>query len=357
MPKANRGEWSEIYAFFRLLADQCLFGGDAKLRRDSAVCLKVIKVVKGLLEGTYCENGALVCVSYEKQCKIVKRSELDVRANRLLSAIRSAPPKNGSFQEAETEAFLASIGCRQIKMPATCKRDMDVVVEDVHTGMKPKLGFSVKSFLGSPPTLLNASQTTLFQYEVRGLSEADIAAINAIGGAKKRIKRAENVLSLSESLTFTQVKSPVFRRNLLLLDDAMPKIMAALLESAWFHEKKSLSEACAWVEKRDPCKYGDNKAFYGIKVRRLLRAIALGMVPGTPWEDRDDATGGYIVVCPDGKLVAFYVYNRMMFDDYLFNTTVFEIPSLERNKAMTLYHGEENGRTYIDLCLDIRFNG
>lgn len=42
-----------------------------------------------------------------------------------------------------------------------------------------------------------------------------------------------------------------------------------------------------------------------------LRNVALGMGSATPWADKDDATGGYIVVRPDGGLVASYIYNRV----------------------------------------------
>lgn len=354
MAGANRGEWSEIYAFFRLLADQYLFGCDASLKRDETVRIKVVAATKGLLKGAYKNDGTSVCIAYDGQSRIESRAEMDARATRLLSAIKAAKNTKGSFHEATTETFLASIGCRKIKSPSKLKRDMDVTVVDPSSGAIPTLGFSVKSLLGAPPTLLNASKATLFQYEVAGLSEKDIGEINAIDGRRdKRSKRAQAILERNATLTFTHPKSPTFHQNLITLDDAMPTIVAELLEAAWFHEKRSLREACTWVEGRDPRGYGDNRALYGIKLRRLLRAVALGMVPNTPWHDRDDATGGYIVVRPDGDLVAFYVYNRAMFDDYLFNSTNIETPSLDRHEAMRLY--QENGRTYIDLCLDIRF--
>ncbi len=353
MLSGNRGEWSEIYAFFRLLADRYLYGSDASLAPNPKVCLRIIDVAKGLLRGQYNADDLTVCVAYGEQSRTENLTEMKKRAERLLSAIKSAVQATGSFDEPETEAFLASIGCRQIKSPSSSKRDMDVTVVDPFTGMTPTLGFSVKSLIGAPPTLLNASKETLFQYEIKGLSKTDINAFNRINGTLKRRLRAKMLLERATSITFSSVKSDTFLKNLLLLDDALPIIVASLLEAAWLHEKRTMREACEWVTERNPREYRDANMLYGVKIRRLLRAVALGMVPGTLWKDRDDATGGYVVVRPDGSLVAFYVYNRAMFDEYLFRSTKIETPSLTRYNAMKLY--QEEGRTYIDFCLDIRF--
>lgn len=353
MKTANRGEWSEIYAFFRLLADQQLYAGNRALERDLASSVSVINVAKGLLKGTYENEKQLICIAYDGKSRTESRTAMDTRAKRLLSVIKSASHGTGSFSDAETSAFLASIGCATIKASSKNKKDMEVTVKDTHTGTTPTLGFSVKSYLGSAPTLLNASKATRFQYKVTGLNEHDVEEINAIDGGNKYIRRAKCIQERATTISFNKIRNPVFMRNLQLLDDGMPNIAASLLLGAWLYQRKSVADACEWVAKTDPQGYGTSSSLYGVKVRRLLRAVALGMIPATPWTDRDDATGGYIVVRPDGELVAFYIYNRATFDDYLFSSTIMETPSGDRYEAMSLYY--DKGEVYIDLCLDIRF--
>lgn len=352
MLRANRGEWSELYAFFKVLADHCLYVSDETLNQgDERVW--VVEALKGDLRGEYSQDGSEIRVSCNEKSRQEGRRTMERRARRLLSAIQTAPKGKGSFPNEEAERFLTSIGCFGIKAPSRDKRDMDLTVEDVRFGGLQTFGFSVKSYLGGAPTLLNASGATRFRYEVSGLTETDVREINAIDGKRKYIERAEQIIKRSTGITFVDVENKIFRRNLELLDDAMPDIVAHLLEAAWFWKKQTVAEACAWVEQKDPRKYGERKDIYGVKVRRLLQAIALGMMPASPWHDKDDATGGYIVIRQDGALVAFYVYNRAKFCDYLFNRTKFEKPSASRTGSMNLFGSD--GRTYVDLCLDIRF--
>jgi hypothetical protein len=77
------------------------------------------------------------------------------------------------------------------------------------------------------------------------------------------------------------------------------------------------------------------------------------MKPATPWNDEDDATGGYIIAKPNGSLVAFYIYDRKIFDEYLFKLTKFERGSVTRHKYMTIE--KSSNRTFLKLNLQIRF--
>lgn len=97
----------------------------------------------------------------------------------------------------------------------------------------------------------------------------------------------------------------------------------------------------------------DTAAQRTYKVRRFLRAVALGMEPDTPWQDSDEATGGYLIVTKEGELVAFYVYNRAKLDDYLFRATRFETPSTRRTDILNLRRVGDAWRFF--LTLQIRF--
>lgn len=350
----NRGEWSEIYAFLRLLCDGELYGANADLTVDPEMSLKVLKVARlvgGREFGGAPGVGTSVDVWYNKTVSLAK-AVLERRTTQLLNAILTAPKRGGAFSHKETEAFLREIGCVAIKAASTEKRDLDVTVEDDHTGGTPTYGFSVKSELGAAPTLLNAADTTIFSYAVPGLTWEDAEELNAISGKKRYQERVDRLNARGLRPRFAGMRNATFFHNLQLLDDALPEIMAALLLDSRMSGRTCLDDACEALARRNPRNYQD-PTFYGVKVRRLLRAVALGMVPGTAWADRDDATGGYIIVKAGGELVAFFVYNRAEFDDYLFHATRFDTPSGLRYRPMTFYQAGNEIR--FDLCLQIRF--
>ena len=74
-------------------------------------------------------------------------------------AIRSG--KN-SFSIPETEKFMRSIGCTTLKAPSNDKTDITIEIHEPKTGMDLIQGFSIKSMLGHPSTLVNASGSTNF---------------------------------------------------------------------------------------------------------------------------------------------------------------------------------------------------
>ena len=77
------------------------------------------------------------------------------------------------------------------------------------------------------------------------------------------------------------------------------------------------------------------------------------MTPATAWDGHDEANGGYIVVTSAGKVLAYHIYNRDFFKEYLMNNTKYERASTSRHGYASLY--KENGKTYIKLNLQIRF--
>ena len=52
--------------------------------------------------------------------------------------------------------------CYKLSAPKTGKSNITVKIIDINTGYSPAVGFSIKSELGSSPTLLNAGKTTNF---------------------------------------------------------------------------------------------------------------------------------------------------------------------------------------------------
>ena len=67
----------------------------------------------------------------------------------------------------------------------------------------------------------------------------------------------------------------------------------------------------------------------------------------------NEANGGYIIVKADGEILAYHIYNRNFFEQYLLDNTILERASTSRHDYMSLY--EENGEMFIKLNLQIRF--
>ena len=353
MITGNKGEWSEIYTFFKLLADRELRGGDGNLRHVPNMSLKVVSVLRSLLEGGYADTGESVIIAYNSKSVAVSVSVLKTLANDVFRGILKPPEKNGQvFSVPPADDVLTQIGCPDIKAPSDQKKDIDVVVLDNHIGANQRYGFSIKSYVGSAPSLLNAMGSTMFRFRICGIGREEAEAFNNIHGSTRLKSRVEALRKKGVTLEFSDVINPMFRRNLIALDDAMPDICMALLKAYWLEGINSVVEATEWVKQCNPRHYEDLN-LYEIKVKRLLRSVALGLVPTKKWDNRDEATGGYIVVRRDGELVAFYVYNRAQFDDYLFNNTRFERPSWSRFHFFNIYW--KSDESYLDMCLGIRF--
>jgi hypothetical protein len=104
--------------------------------------------------------------------------------------------------------------------------------------------------------------------------------------------------------------------------------------------------------KEDPLKYGD-VTIYAYKFKKLLCSCALGMKPAKRWDGIDEANGGYIIVKADGEILAYHIYNRNLFEQYLLDNTTLERASTTRHEYSSLF--EEDGNMFIKLNLQVRF--
>ena len=107
-----------------------------------------------------------------------------------------------------------------------------------------------------------------------------------------------------------------------------------------------------YVGEHDPLQYGD-KVMYEYKFKKFLCSCALGMKPATVWDGLDEATGGYIVVTKEGNVLAYHIYNRNYFEEYLLKNTKYETASTSRHDFGEVY--SENGEDFIKLNLQVRF--
>lgn len=352
----NIGEWSEVYVLLRLLADGKLYAAQSDAMPDKNLYFPLTRVFRREKSNKEIEfdlsKEEVVCVSIEgEEETTISPEEFTEKADELYREIEA---KGGrTFSVPDVEYFLFDrLGCESIKASNAEKADITIQIHDPQTGYEPICGFSIKSQLGSASTLLNAGPTTNFAFEIEGLSESDISQINSINTQRKIIDRVKAIHERAANVRFSTVVNKTFARNLMLVDSQMPAIMAEALILYYRDGVRPLADIVNVLEEQNPLHY-PSSGFYAYKIKKFLCAVALGLKPATEWDGKDEANGGYIIVTTTGEVVAYSIYNRNDFEDYLLANTCLEKGSTTRHEFASLY--EKDGRVYINLNLQIRF--
>lgn len=357
MITGNKGEWSEVYTLLKVISDKQLFAGDSNLNKIESLIFPIIKVLRDESNGTF-------EFSYDNDLVIIKNSQEEIRisvlefqkqAHFLLSKLKEKT--SSTFSIPKIEDFINSFNSHSLKAKSSVKSDIRIVIHDHRTGTNPELGFSIKSQLGGASTLLNAGKTTNFIYKINklNLTQNQISEINEIDTRSKIKDRIEKVTELGGNLQFEKTESSVFANNLILIDSALPKIVAESLLLFFSSNYSTISELTTQISDKNPLGYNleTNHPFYSYKIKRFLTDIALGMMPSKVWTGELDATGGYLVVKENGEVLCYHIYNRNEFEDYLFTNTKLETASSTRHEFGKIF--EENGQYYFKLNLQIRF--
>ena len=77
------------------------------------------------------------------------------------------------------------------------------------------------------------------------------------------------------------------------------------------------------------------------------------MQPTKIWNGLDEANGGYIIVKDDGEILAYHLYDRNSFENYLLENTKFETGDMDRHNFGKIFI--EGQRQFINLNLQVRF--
>lgn len=356
MIKGNKGEWSEAYVLLRLLAQGRIYAADDNLNQMDDMYFPILKIIREeILDHKYeysvDDQEKRIDIYYNNNLlKSLSQNNFSLEADYLYNKIVEGG--NRSFAIEQSEDFLRSIGCERLAAPSTDKTDITMQIHDIHTGYSPVCGFSIKSEIGNSPTLINATGATNFIYEVEGLSNEQISSINAIDTRTKIRDRMERIFNEASSVKFVEVSSEVFSNNLMLIDSRLHEIIASSLICHYEDGYVKCSDVVKKLEEDNPMGF-PKKGFYTYKFKEFLCSAALGMTPATAWDGHDEANGGYIVVTASGNVLAYHIYNRDFFKEYLMNNTKYERASTSRHGYASLY--KENGKTYLKLNLQIRF--
>jgi type II restriction enzyme len=356
MLSGNKGEWSELYAFIKLLGEGTLHPGDGNIEKLTTIFYPIIKILRteSLINYEYQIDDNLIFISSENGNVIssIPISKFKNTAALMLKKIQES--KESSFNIPELEEFLKEIKCATLKASSTSKTDITIVIHDFRTNQSPSLGFSIKSQLGSPSTLLNAGKTTNFIYKLKinSLSDDQISEINSLDKIRPRL---DKLYDLGASFKFIGVESNLFKNNLILIDSQMPEILGQTVFDYYTTNRSKTIDLTNYLEERNPLLFDktNDHNFYLYKLKRFLTDVALGMTPSKVWTGKFDATGGYIIVKADGDILCYHIYNRNEFEDYLVANTKLDTASTTRHEFGFVF--KDNGDYYIKLNLQIRF--
>jgi len=171
-PRANLGEWSELYTLGYLLVHGGAFAADETQNAISDNFHKVLRIIlangKTEAEIEYLIRNNTIDLSSEGiVIGQINRDEIHSAIERMLHELLDGTRK-GTFELPAGRNLLKLLGRERISASSRQREsDLEIVLEDPTTHVPtPRVGFSIKSQLGGRSTLLNASPATNFIYKV-----------------------------------------------------------------------------------------------------------------------------------------------------------------------------------------------
>ncbi len=355
--KGNRGEWSELYAFFKLLADGRLYCGNGHLNRYDDKFYPILKIFRddSIARNAYTVQAAKnnILIAGDAVNIEISQDRFRVEAEKLLQHIKQMNKLDGNMDFSYLEPFMKIIDSHTVKAKSADKADIRIVIHNLNTGSKPELGYSIKSKLGADSTLINSNRDgTNFIFKIEGITSEQVDIFNSYNTFKKKFEYLD---AIGASVFYDRTANNIFHNNLTLLDLGIERIVAEGLLDYYRGKGRTLADVAMHISDSDPLgiMFNTDQPMYIYKIKQFLLAFALGMTSTTPWYGNFHANGGYIVVKEDGDVVCYHFFDRNDLEDYLFYNTRFETPSTSRHNYGNIYY--ENLSYWVKLNLQVRF--
>lgn len=354
--KGNKGEWSELYAFLKLLADGYLFCGDGHLNRYDDKYYPILEIFRD----DSIDRNSYKIQNTQKNILItghninieIPQERFKIEAEKLFAHIKD---KTANNHFSHLEPFLNEIDIHSIKAKSSDKADIRIIIHNLNTGSKPELGYSIKSNVGANPTLINSSSdTTNFIYNIDNITDEQIEKFNSLNKFKSKFEYLD---SINAKVSYSNTANQTLHNNLIMLDLGIERIIAEGLLIYYSGKERNISNIANIISKNDPLSIlcNTNQPIYEYKIKQFLLAFALGLTCSKPWQGQFHANGGYIVIKENGDIICYHFFDRNDLEDYLFYNTCFETPSTSRHKYGFIYKDDITGRYYLKLNLQIRF--
>jgi DNA (cytosine-5)-methyltransferase 1 len=345
--KFSKGEWGEIYTFFKIISNNKIHFSD-KNKKKLEEYITVLEVSHNHSDKIYQLLNSRVSIRDNSGTVFIESSVHELISNdelqKLLENIKNG--KGRSFEIDEVSALLEIFLVKKFKGNSKDKHDISISFQ--HNGVsynKDPLG--IKSWIGSPPTLLNPGAATNFIFEILNFN-GNIDAINQItsntpDASGKKITayvraRINKIFDDGAELSFFKCEKPVYENNLRLIDSKMPEILSEMLVLYYTGNGSKVLGLLRDKQKQQ-------------RMKDYLKAILLGMFSSKEW-DGNYTSNGTISTAKDGELTLFHVLKDDVLKDYLIKNTKLDTPSASRYRFANVF--KEDGKYYIKLNLQIR---
>lgn len=353
----NKGEWSELFSFIKLLLEQKVHLSDEDLNKKDDY-FKISKVTTKNLDLNFfildkCTVEAVNINTKERRVIDIQNIITPAVLKTLLNKIKDG---NATFEIPDFDIIQNSLGFTLIK-GGNSNQKSDIVLDIEHSSFKKENeGFGIKSYLGADPTLLNASGKTNFLFKVQAPNRINIDEVNSINTRTKIKDRINLIKAQGGSLQYIKAEKDTMNYNLKMIDSNMPEIIGYMLLA--FYEKRipKISAIVDYLaDETDMLQMLniDDKQMLQNKIKKFLVGIMLGVFSGKNW-DGEYESKGTIVVKSEGDLVSFHIIEIEELQNYLYKSIKFDTPSSTRHKFGTIIQNGGN-ELLFKLNLQLRF--
>lgn len=349
----NKGEWTELLLFIKLLLDKKLYLSDKNLKATHNF-FKINKVTTHNLGLEFLLSNSSSVLVKNKEDHSQKEVNISEIINSSVIETFVDKIKNGkaTFEIPAFQVVQDALGFSIVK-GGNSNQKADILLDIENDVLeKENEGFGIKSYLGSKPTLLNASGNTNFIFKINGISKANkevIDEVNKIDTTTKLKDRIAKIEELGGSFEYVGAEKETMEFNLKMIDSEMPKVVGEILLCFYKERISSMKK----ITEKITGKNQDDEILLKNKIKNLLVGILLGFFAGTKWNGEYESNGT-IVMKNDGKCVGFHIIEMENLKNYLFENIKLDTPSTTRHRFGQLY-SEKNGELFFKLNLQLRF--
>lgn len=345
----NKGEWSELYTFLYLLENPNLVVVDENLEVIDNTLFKILEII--LSDKKYkIQAQNIIKLFNNGQAKNYSIIDLSEQNKIILKKILAHKSAKGSFEISEIQTLIDDFfDAQKPKGASNIKADLTANVLDNKRNQNFNISYNIKSSLGNPATLLNASNHTNFIYEVIGINDDIMKQCNNIKTSNKLLDRCSFLNSSSPTINFIKVESDTFEYNLKLIDSNLDKFLAHVLYISYEENTKDIQKLISIMSKNE-----DEIKFYKKKIGDFANAVTFGMRAAEKWNGENEVNGGIILVTKTGEVYLLdLIYFKNIVNKYLIDNIKLDSPSSTRYKMFDIY--KEDNKYFLKLNLQIRF--
>ncbi len=347
----NKGEWSELYTFLYLMDNPNLIIVDENLQVKDNITFKILEfMLTNKTKYQLFNSDKILKISPNGCNQEYDISYINGQHKILLEKIISHKSAKGTFEINEMTSLINDLlDGNKLKGSSKVKGDLEALVFDSLKNSSINISYNVKSSLGSPATLLNASNHTNFIYEITNINDDIMNKNNTINTRTKLLDRCNFLMKNSARIDFSKVQSDKFDFNLQMIDTNLDNILAEILFNSYAKNEKDIQRLIEYM--------ADNKDKFDIykkKISDFANAVTFGMRAGEKWNGINEVNGGILLVTRTGEVYLLdLIYFKSIVDKYLINNIKLDSPSSSRYKMFEIY--KKSGRYYFKLNLQIRF--